>query len=184
MMSPWKELLNEFRDRINSEASILAKYATAPEPPFSSTLFDPPFYVRNVDERNPGRGRPGIYFFFLLNDVSLTDEQVRKWNNAGGAGFKQQYGTIELIAGDCLYLGSAEDSLMKRLADHFGPLISNGNSKGLALSLPQRQILTGKVQAVAFPVKSGYEQYASLFLTQVEKRLHSTMMPKARSSKV
>lgn len=183
-MTSWKEFLDEFEKRICTEASILAKYATAPELPFSSTLFDPPFYVRNANERKPGHGRPGIYIFILLEDVSLTDEQVRRWNSVEGAGLKQQFGAMELVAGDCLYLGSTKSSLKERLGHHFSPLIPKGVPRGLALSTPQRQILSGKVQAIAFPLRVKYEQYASMLLTRIEKNLHSTMMPKAGSSRV
>lgn len=184
-MTPWKEFLSDFQHRIIEEADAIAQKATHPEGTFSSSLFDPPFIAHSKDARKPGKGRSGIYLFVVDEAVEMSYDQVMAWNSVGGsgAGFKE-YEALPLKQGDLLYLGSAQKSLMQRLGQHFGPLIKKGNPKGLALSHPKRRLLSGKVHAIAFPLKSGFEEYGPLLLTKIEQQLHHTLNPKAGSSKV
>lgn len=184
-MTPWKDFLIDLQHRINEESVAIVHKVSFPKESFVSSLFDPPFLVHNKDERKPGKGRPGIYLFVVDVDINMTYEEVMAWNSVdgSGAGFKE-YKALSLKQGDLLYLGSAQKSLMQRLGQHFGPLIKKGNPKGLALSHPKRSLLSGKVHAIAFPLKSGFEEYGPLLLTKVEQQLHHTLKPKAGSCKV
>lgn len=184
-MTPWKELLSDFQHRIIEEADAIAQKANHPEETFSSSLFDPPFIAHNKEERKPGKGCPGIYLFVVDEAVEMSYDQIMAWNSVdrSGAGFKE-YKALSLKQGALLYLESTQDSLMKRLGQHFGPLIKNGNPEGPALSHPKRCLLLGKVHAIAFPLNFEFKEYGPLILTNVEQQLHHTLNPKAGSSKV
>ena len=125
------------------------------------------------------RGKKGVYIFLITNPVFLDNNIVFKWNSVPGAGFKL-YNQPSLVVGDCLYVGSSE-SLYGRMREHFS---DNSGAASLKLSHPNRKIALDSVCVYSFALKREFAEYSSIIITQIEKRLHNSLQPKAGSSRV
>lgn len=186
MFLDWKELLTELARKIDSECQQITRYVKE-EKLFESELFDPPVVLTQLTDRAPLWGKKGIYIFIMIADVNLSYQQIKEWNEKprpSEAGLKSSL-PQSILTNDCLYLGSVDSesfSLYQRFRQHFGPVITE-DPHGLALALPGRSVVHGKVRAIAFPLKVEFNKNAPLILPRIERALHEVFKPKAGSSK-
>ena len=151
-----------------------------------SVVFDEYICFKNKPNKYPRSkalwGRHGIYVFVMNNDKSVTEEQIRKWNNLNqGASFKN-YTKYELKRGDCIYLGDCVScSLFSRINQHFA---SNESYTSLKLNNPARSFLKDDLIIYAFPINKQYtEQDYRIILPVIERRLHDKLNPKCGSKR-
>jgi hypothetical protein len=174
-----KDLLKKISEKFDEEADKIKNHITAKEE-YTSDLFDAlPTFTSIVTRPKKMRGKKGIYVFMITKPITLDHKIISAWNDVQGAGFKS-YKQPSLVEGDCLYLGSS-DSLFHRMTEHFS---DNSGAASLKLSHNKRKIALDSVCVYSFALKEDYIAYSSMIITQIEKRLHNSMLPKAGSSKV
>ena len=163
--------LDEINEIIKRESDNIISFVNGKK--YQSELFENPVeYIPPQARPTVLRGKKGIYIFFLNRDVSLTDTQVRAWNNIKNAPF-QNYNAKEMHLGDCFYVGSCKSkSVYSRLGEHFKENIS-----GLKLAAPARNMMQDAVRIVAFPFKKEYESSARCIIPEIEKQLHLSLRP-------
>lgn len=142
------------------------------------------FYGKDYIEGSGFRdvwGEKGIYFFYINENIELSQDKVFKFNeNAIGGKFKK-YELQDLKDGDCLYIGSSSsNSLYTRINQHF----KEGSFGSLHLSQKDRMILKDKVKIIAFPVKYKKLEYNTILLKIIERKLHEIYIPKAGSKRI
>ncbi len=150
---------------------------------FDDEVFDSFFVFDNVENRPwKLRGKKGIYIFKVVQDVPLTRDQVRGWNDrCKGAGFNDWYQRDSKV-GDILYVGSCiSESLYVRTRQHF---FSETTATSLQLGHPSRKMAYDSVKVYAYPISSKYDRYYRYIIPQIEKKLHILLKPKAGSSRV
>jgi len=157
-----------------------------------SELFDEYAVFKKSPERGSKEakkiwGRKGIYIFLFVNEIKLTEEQIRKYNTLKGARIKKEY--IKLYNGDyssdmCLYVGSCiHNSLYVRLRQHFR---DNNSTKigALHLGAKERAFLEDKVIAYAFPIKKQFEDDLRIIVPGLEYEMHNQFYPMVGSPRV
>lgn len=150
---------------------------------FEDEMFENPYGFCNIEDRpRKLEGKKGIYIFEITQDVPLTREQVRSWNErCKGAGFNDWF-QGDLKKGDILYVGSCiSESLYVRVRQHF---LDKTTATSLQLGHPARMMAYNSVRVYLYPIKKGYENYYRYIIPQVEKKLHNMLKPKAGSSRV
>ena len=174
-----KELLQKLSEKFDEEADKIKEFVTN-NANYSSDFFDilPTFTSLGTRPRKMW-GKKGVYIFLITKPVSLDYKIVSKWNEVTGAGFKS-YHQPSLAVGDCLYVGSS-DSLYGRMTEHFSP---DSGAASLKLSHPNRKFALDSVCVYSFALKRDFIDYSSMIITQIEKRLHNSLKPKAGSSRV
>ena len=174
-----KALLKELSEKFDEEAEKIQEHIIN-KTDYASDFFDilPTF---NSLEDRPRKmwGKKGVYIFLITKPVSLDYKIVSKWNEVPGAGFKSCH-QPSLAVGDCLYVGSS-DSLYGRMTEHFS---SDSGAASLKLSHPNRKFALDSICVYSFALKKDFVDYSSMIITQIEKRLHNSLKPKAGSSKV
>ena len=174
-----KDLLKKLSETFDEEAEKIKEYVTN-KSGYASDFFDilPAFTSLEKRPREMW-GKKGIYIFLITKPISLDYNIVSTWNKVPGAGFKS-YFQASLAIGDCLYVGSS-DSLYGRMREHFS---ANSGAASLKLSHPNRKFALESVCVYSFALKKEFVDYSSMIITQIEKRLHSSLQPKAGSSRV
>ena len=174
-----KELLKELSEIFDEEADKI-KESVINNTDYRSDFFDilPTF---SSLKKRPSKmwGKKGVYIFVITKHIELNFKLVSKWNSVSGAGLKS-YQQKSLEVGDCLYVGSS-DSLYGRMTEHFS---SDSGAASLKLSHENRKIVLDSVCVHSFALKSDLKDYSSMIITQIEKRLHNSLKPKAGSSRV
>lgn len=174
-----KDLLKKLSEKFDEEADKI-KESVINNTEYTSDFFDilPTFTSL---EKRPRKmwGKKGVYIFVITKQVSLNYNIVCKWNSVSGAGFKS-YNQQSLVVGDCLYVGSS-DSLYGRMREHFS---ADSGAASLKLSHPNRKLALESVCVYSFALKRDFVIYSSIIITQIEKRLHNSLQPKAGSSRV
>ena len=157
-------ICSDFCSAISVEARNVISAVQGGEFPLSD-VFDAPICLSGIEDRKPLWGKKGVYVFLMKEDVSLTHEQARSWNEkCSGAGFRS-WQAKELKKDTCLYLGSfVRQSLYTRIGHHFA---EGGEATGLKLNHPARKILCDKVRVIAFPLKKPAEMYCRLIAPQI-----------------
>lgn len=173
------DLLKTLATTLNNEANNIVKHISDGVA-YKSDFFNTVYTFESIQQRPRALwGKCGVYVFVVKTPVSLTADEVRKWNNVRGAKFKD-YKKKDLRVADCLYVGSG-DSIYRRMTDHFN---ATGESTGLKLASPNRKKVLNCVKVYAFPLRSKYRQYSSIIMREIEKGLHNTLNPVAGSSRV
>ena len=174
-----KELLKKLSEKLDEEAEKI-RDSVINNADYTSEFFDILPTVTSLENRpRKMRGKKGVYIFLITKPVSLNYNIISKWNRVYGAGFKS-YNQPSLVVGDCLYVGSS-DSLYGRMREHF----SEGcGAASLKLSHPNRKFALASVCVYSFALKRDFADYSSIIITQIEKRLHNSLEPKAGSSRV
>ena len=174
-----KDLLKKLSETFDEEAEKIKEYVTN-KSGYASVFFDilPAFTSL---EKRPRKmwGKKGVYIFLITKPVPLDYNIVSAWNSVSGAGFKS-YFQPSLVTGDCLYVGSS-DSLYGRMREHFS---ADSGAASLKLSHPNRKLAIESVGVYSFALKREFADYSSMIITQIEKRLHNSLHPKAGSSRV
>lgn len=174
-----KDLLKKISEKFDEEADKIKNHIITKEE-YTSDFFDAlPTFTSIGTRPKKMRGQKGIYVFIITKPIKLDHKIISAWNDVKGAGFKS-YKQPSLVVGDCLYLGSS-DSLYSRMTEHFS---DNGGAASLKLSHSKRKIALASVCVYSFALKKDYVPYSPMIITQIEKRLHNSMLPKAGSSKV
>ena len=174
-----KALLKELSEKFDEEADKIKEFVTN-NANYTSDFFDVLPTFTSLEKRPPKmRGKKGVYIFLITKPVSLDYKIVSKWNEVAGAGFKF-YNQPSLVIGDCLYVGSS-DSLYGRMTEHFSP---DSGAASLKLSHPNRKFALDSICVYSFALKRDFFDYSSMIITQIEKRLHNSLKPKAGSSRV
>ncbi len=133
----------------------------------------------------------GIYLFLLNESVSLSNDDVMKWNGKNykpkkrwGADIKKQFIDSGLEEGQCFYVGSVSSgscTLQKRMEDHYAE--SEIKTYSLKLNIADRAFMRDKLTVLLFPLKKKYEEQGIIILPLVEKELHARLSPVAGQSK-
>lgn len=174
-----KDLLKRLSKKFDEEAEKISRYITEKNE-YDFAFFDILPTFTSLEERpRKLRGKKGVYIFLMTKPVELNYDIISKWNSVSGAGFKN-YQQRSLAVGDCLYVGSSE-SLYARMTEHFS---ADCGAASLKLSHPNRKLALDSVCVYSFALKSDYIDYRSMIITQIEKRLHDSLQPKAGSSRV
>lgn len=174
-----KALLKKISEKFDEEAEKIQEYIIN-KTDYTSDFFDILPTFTSLEKRPPKMwGTKGVYIFLITSPVLLDYKIVSKWNNVSGAGFKS-YNQPSLAVGDCLYVGSS-DSLYGRMREHFS---ADGGAASLKLSHPNRKFALNSVCVYSFALKREFVNYRSIIITQIEKRLHNSLKPKAGSSRV
>ena len=177
------DVLDEF---INYETSIICNSLLNDEF-INSSFFESMYIIYGKDylvdnSFNGLKGKLGIYLFFITDNISLTYENVLKFNEYGSGGKFKAYHQTNLHKGDCLYLGSSTSkSLYSRLQTHFN---NKKEPSALHLSLTDRKILKDKVKIYVFPVANGKYKNINILLKAIEKELHDIYNPISGSPRV
>lgn len=174
-----KELLKKLSEKFDEEADKIRDFVIN-NTDYPSDFFDIlPTFTSLENRPRKMWGKKGVYIFLITEPISLDYNIVSKWNGISGAGFKL-YDQPSLVVGDCLYVGSS-DSLYGRMTEHFS---ANSGAASLKLSHPDRKLALNSVCVYSFALKRDFVDYSSMIITQVEKRLHNSLQPKAGSSRV
>ena len=67
------------------------------------------------------------------------------------------------------------------MREHFS---ADSGAASLKLSHPNRKLAIESVCVYSFALKREFADYSSMIITQIEKRLHNSLHPKAGSSRV
>jgi len=174
-----KELLKKLSEKFDEEADKI-KECVINNTDYTSEFFDILPTFTSLEKRpSKMRGKKGVYIFLITKPVSLNYNIITKWNSVSGAGFKS-YNQPSLVIGDGLYVGSS-DSLYGRMREHFS---ADSGAASLKLSHPNRKLALESVCVYSFALKRDFVNYSSMIITQIEKRLHNSLYPKAGSSRV
>lgn len=174
-----EEILKRLSKQFDDEATKIIEHIERKDT-YNSDLFDNVFVFDSLNNRpQKTYARSGVYVFMITKHIELDYQKVSAWNKVQGAGFKS-YSQESLEIGDCLYVGSC-GSIYARMTQHFADA---GESTGLKLGHPNRNLVLGAVCVYAFSLKEKLQPYESIILPQVEKRLHNLLNPKAGSSRV
>ena len=174
-----KELLKKLSEKFDEEANKI-KESVVNNTDYTSDFFDIlPTFTAIKKRPSKMRGKKGVYIFLITKPVLLDYNIISQWNSVSGAGFKL-YNQPSLVVGDCLYVGSS-DSLYGRMREHFS---ANSGAASLKLSHPNRDFALDSVCVYSFALKRDFVDYSSMIITQIEKRLHNSLLPKAGSSRV
>ena len=178
-----KELVSQLCYSIQQEANKIQRFLQSKES-FRSDVFDQPIYYEGRQDRPEAlKGRHGVYVFLLKDDITLNEQQVRKWNALNCGGSFKKYAEYKLSTGDCLYVGdSVSNSLYVRTGQHFA---GNTTCSSLNLKHSSRNILFDHVCVWEFPIKKIFkEEEYRIILPRMEKDLHTDLEPKCGSSRV
>lgn len=174
-----KELLKKLSEKFDEEANKIKEYVTEKKE-YTSDFFNCLPTFTSIDTRpRETRGKKGVYIFLITKPISLNYGMVSDWNSVSGAGFKS-YSQQSLVVGDCLYVGSA-DSIYRRMGEHFS---ADSVAASLKLSHDKRNFILDSVRVYSFALKRDWVDYSHMIITQIEKRLHTSLEPKAGSSRI
>lgn len=152
-----------------------------------SDLFSDPYVLYGKDFKYEKgftelRGKYGIYIFYICENLSLSYEEVKKFNEINkGASFNGTWRAMDLKEGTCFYLGSCvSSSSFTRLNEHFG---KNKSTSSLCLKHPNRRNLKDKVKIFVFPTMSSGYDTTDIILRKIEQKLHNNLKPTNGSSR-
>ncbi len=178
-----KEAVQELSKCIDSEAKKICE-AVQHEGTLDSEVFENAIILSEPPTRPHALvGRKGVYVFIVTKDITLSYDDVNKWNTITGASFFFTQ-TKEIHAGDCLYLGSCiskSKSLYSRLREHFS---ADGTFTALKLNNKKRSYFSKNIKVYAFPIKKEYSDWErKIIVPSIEKRMHEYLSPKTGSSR-